>query len=140
MKMSDRHHRNFQRIYIIWIYHRLWEEMNMYLFTENHTPAHIVKVLPKASDVFKVYGINFCCKGHIELKDVFDEMELKGASILAELNDADDNWMTKGSKATNWDAKSLTKNIIIRIYRMNYQLSASLSLVFIVCMDTLLHM
>ena len=94
----------------------------MYLFTENHTPAHIVKVFPKASDVFKVYGINFCCKGHIELKDVFDEMELKGASILAELNDADDNWMTKGSKATNWDAKSLTKNIIIRIYRMNYQL------------------
>ena len=68
MKMSDRHHRNFQRIYIIWIYHRLWEEMNMYLFTENHTPAHIVKVFPKASDVFKVYGINFCCKGHIELK------------------------------------------------------------------------
>lgn len=93
----------------------------MYLFTESHTPAYIAKVLPKASDLFKEYGINFCCKGNIELKETFDKNELEGLAILEKLNGAYDDWVTKGSKASNWDAKSLTKNIIIRIYKMSYQ-------------------
>ena len=32
-------------------------------FTKEHTPAEIVKVFPKASDLFKTQKIDFCCGG-----------------------------------------------------------------------------
>ncbi len=80
----------------------------MHIFTEEHTPAQIVKEFPKASDLFKFHGINFCCKGDIELKKTFDHKNVEGSNILTELNGAYDEWLSKGNKAINWDTKSLT--------------------------------
>src|SRR5690625_4578395 len=117
----------------------------MYIFTEEHTPAQIVKEFPKASDLFKVHGINFCCKGDIELKKTFDHKNLEGSNILTELNGAYDEWLSKGNKAINWDTKSLTditnyiRNIIILIYKMSYPLWESLLRVSIVYMARILR-
>ena len=81
----------------------------METFTEEHTPAYIVKEFPKASDIFKTYGINFCCKGDILLKDTFANKDLEGNAILHELNSTYDDWKAKGNQATNWDFKSSTE-------------------------------
>src|SRR5690625_1990242 len=81
----------------------------METFTEEHTPAYIVKEFPKASDIFKTYGINFCCKGDILLKDTFANKDLEGNAILYELNSTYDDWKAKGNQATNWDFKSSTE-------------------------------
>jgi len=87
----------------------------METFTEEHTPAYIVKEFPKASDIFKTYGINFCCKGDILLKDTFADKDLEGNAILQELNSTYDDWKAKGNQATNWDSKSsaeITNHIV----------------------------
>lgn len=90
----------------------------MHNFTEEQTPAHIVKVFPKASDVFKTYGINFCCQGDRVLKDTFDEKELEGPSILTELNNAYSIWKDKGNEAIDWDEVSLS--FVIDYIKENY--------------------
>ncbi|WP_343032910.1 DUF542 domain-containing protein [Virgibacillus doumboii] len=57
-------------------------------FTAEHTPAEIVKVFPKASDLFKERRIDFCCGGNRPLSDVFEEKDMDDSIILNELNNA----------------------------------------------------
>lgn len=90
----------------------------MHTFTEEHTPAHIVKVFPKASDLFKVHGINFCCKGDILLKDTFVEKSLAGEEVLEKLNTSYESWIEKGNSATNWEAMSVTE--LVECIKINY--------------------
>lgn len=79
----------------------------MNTFTAEDTPAYIVKVFPKASDLFKVQGINFCCKGDIALKDTFAKKAIDGTDVLHALNESYKEWSATGNKAANWDAHSL---------------------------------
>lgn len=90
----------------------------MHTFTEEQTPAHIVKVFPKASDVFKTYGINFCCQGERQLKDTFNEKELEGLTVLTHLNDAYSDWQAQGNQAVNWEELSVTE--IAQYIKENY--------------------
>lgn len=99
----------------------------MHTFTEEHTPAHIVKVFPKASDLFKVHGINFCCKGDIVLKDTFVEKSLPGEEVLEKLNTSYESWKEKGNIATNWEAMSVKE--LVEYIKVNFHafLQAELS-------------
>src|SRR5690625_3983001 len=83
----------------------------MIQFTAEQTPAEIVKMFPKASDLFKQKKINFCCSGNRPLTDVFIENSLDGATVLTELNIAYEDWKNKGNTRTDWDTLSLTELI-----------------------------
>src|SRR5690625_6049487 len=85
--------------------------MIMNQFTAEHTPAEIVKIFPKASDLFKQRKIDFCCGGNRPLTDVFTEKSLDEMTVLTELNTAYKNWINKGHASTDWDALSMTELI-----------------------------
>src|SRR5690625_5948720 len=80
-------------------------------FTAEHTPAEIVKLFPKASDLFKQRKIDFCCGGNRLLTDVFTEKSLDEMTVLTELNKAYTDWLNKGHATTDWDALSMTELI-----------------------------
>jgi len=80
-------------------------------FTAEHTSAEIVKIFPKASDLFKQRKIDFCCGGNRPLTDVFTEKSLDEMTVLTELNTAYKNWINKGHASTDWDALSMTELI-----------------------------
>ncbi|SDQ65238.1 iron-sulfur cluster repair di-iron protein [Virgibacillus salinus] len=73
-------------------------------FTTEHTPAEIVKVFPKASDLFKERRIDFCCGGDRPLGDVFKEGKIDETVVLGELNSAFDSWKQEDHEIVDWDA------------------------------------
>lgn len=88
------------------------------MFTAESTPGNIVKEFPKASDLFKQYDINFCCGGHVPLKETFSQKALDGNAILTELNTAYENWSEENHDTIDWDSKSLSE--IIDHIQTNY--------------------
>lgn len=78
----------------------------MTIFTNEHTPADIVKIFPKASDLFKVHQIDFCCGGDRPLKDSFMENNLNEQDILFELNAIFQDWQKEDHDIIDWDAYS----------------------------------
>ncbi|WP_234402399.1 iron-sulfur cluster repair di-iron protein [Oceanobacillus damuensis] len=78
-------------------------------FTDEHTPANIVKVFPKASDLFKENKIDFCCGGNRPLNESFEEKELDGDRILEKLNAAFEQWNKQDHHLIDWDGKSLSE-------------------------------
>ncbi len=76
------------------------------IFTAEHTPAEVIKVFPKASDLFKKHRIDFCCGGDKQLSETFSEGKIDETIVLTELNTAYDNWQQEDHHVTNWDAYS----------------------------------
>ncbi|MFD1039028.1 iron-sulfur cluster repair di-iron protein [Virgibacillus byunsanensis] len=76
----------------------------MNTFTAEHTPAEIVKVFPKASDLFKKRRIDFCCGGDKPLEQVFTKGNMDATTVLTELNTAYENWEKDDNEVTDWDA------------------------------------
>src|SRR5690625_1962983 len=72
-------------------------------FTKKHTPAEIVKVFPKASDLFKSYRIDFCCGGDKVLKDTFVSQQINAEKVLDSLNQAYEAWKKTDEQAIDWD-------------------------------------
>ena len=58
--------------------------MNTFKSTQNI--GDIVTIMPKASDIFKKYNIDFCCGGNRPLSQAIMEQNLNEAEILAKLN------------------------------------------------------
>lgn len=56
-------------------------------FNENYTLGDIVAVLPKASEIFKKYRIDFCCGGHRPLSEALKELNLDELEVLNKLNE-----------------------------------------------------
>ncbi|MRH42740.1 iron-sulfur cluster repair di-iron protein [Aquibacillus halophilus] len=75
----------------------------MTTFTINDTPADIVKVFPKSSDLFKKNRIDFCCGGDKPLAEVFAKKNMNEGAILGELNASYLDWKSKGNVETDWD-------------------------------------
>lgn len=75
----------------------------MNTFTQEHTPAEIVKVFPKASDLFKSYRIDFCCGGDKVLKDTFVSQQINAEEVLDSLNQAYEAWKKTDEQAIDWD-------------------------------------
>ncbi|HDR8054708.1 TPA: DUF542 domain-containing protein, partial [Bacillus cereus] len=55
-------------------------------FTETSIVGEIVTQFPKASDLFKLYRIDFCCGGNKPLIDAIHERNLSATEVLTELN------------------------------------------------------
>src|SRR5699024_2853065 len=83
----------------------------MNVFTEEHTPAEVVKAFPQASDLFKNHRIDFCCGGDKVLKKTFAEEQLDAQSILQSLNDAYTKWQETAEEAFDWDSMPLPELI-----------------------------
>jgi regulator of cell morphogenesis and NO signaling len=81
----------------------------MVRFTIEDTPANIVKIFPKASDMFKKYQIDFCCGGNRPLQESITEKDLDATIILEELNVSYEEWNKEDHQVVDWDAKSLSE-------------------------------
>src|SRR5699024_1893729 len=90
----------------------------MHTFTAEETPASIVKVFPKASDLFKERRINFCCNGDRPLKEVFSTENHDSEAVLSELNTAYSEWQKSNQKSADWDKMPLSELVD---YILNYQ-------------------
>lgn len=73
-------------------------------FTTSDTPGEIVKIFPKASDLFKENQIDFCCGGDRPLGEVFEEKQLSKDIILEQLNSEYETWKDAGNQPKDWDA------------------------------------
>jgi len=74
------------------------------VFQIHQTVGDIVAKLPKASEIFKQYKIDFCCGGNRKLSEVVNEQKLDASEILRKLNDA----MTESANL-NEGVKSFTE-------------------------------
>lgn len=60
----------------------------MKTFQTSQSIGEIVSIMPKASDIFKKYGIDFCCGGHRPLIDAIKEQNLDEQELLNTLEEA----------------------------------------------------
>lgn len=60
----------------------------MKTFKTSQSIGEIVSIMPKASDIFKKYGIDFCCGGHRPLAEAIKEQNLDEEEILDKLKEA----------------------------------------------------
>ncbi|WHH57787.1 iron-sulfur cluster repair di-iron protein [Petroclostridium sp. X23] len=60
----------------------------MSTFNISQSIGEIVSIMPKASDVFKKYNIDFCCGGHRPLSEAIREHKLNDQEILRKLDEA----------------------------------------------------
>lgn len=60
----------------------------MKTFNTSQSIGEIVSIMPKASDIFKKYGIDFCCGGHRPLADAIREQNLDEEELLDRLEEA----------------------------------------------------
>jgi regulator of cell morphogenesis and NO signaling len=60
----------------------------MKTFKTSQSIGEIVSIMPKASDIFKKYGIDFCCGGHHSLAEAIKEQNLDEGKLLGELDAA----------------------------------------------------
>lgn len=81
----------------------------MHTFTAEETPASIVKIFPKASDLFKERRINFCCNGDRSLEEVFSTENHDSEAVLSELNTAYSEWQKSNQKSADWDKMPLSE-------------------------------
>lgn len=72
-------------------------------FTAKQTPAEIVKIFPKASDLFKERRIDFCCNGNRPLSEVFRQDNVDGTAVLGDLNHAYEGWKNEDQEVIDWD-------------------------------------
>lgn len=97
----------------------------MITFNETHTPADIVKVFPKASDLFKANRVDFCCGGDKPLQEVFEKKKnLDGVGLLTELNTAYSAWKESGNSEIDWDtipASQLIDHILDKHHRFLHE-------------------
>ncbi|GGJ97997.1 iron-sulfur cluster repair di-iron protein [Lentibacillus kapialis] len=75
-------------------------------FTIEHKPADIVKMYPKASDLFKKKRIDFCCGGDRPLAEIFKERNIDEEEVMGELNLSYQNWQKEDHEVIDWDAKA----------------------------------
>ncbi|MDX8045629.1 iron-sulfur cluster repair di-iron protein [Gracilibacillus sp. S3-1-1] len=77
----------------------------MRTFQLSDTPANIVKVYPKASDIFKKEKIDFCCGGNQPLNIVLDKKNRKidGEELIRTINYSYQAWIVAGNQELNWD-------------------------------------
>ena len=60
----------------------------MNAFNISQSIGEIVSMMPKASEVFKEYNIDFCCGGHRPLSEAIKEQKLNSQEVLQKLDAA----------------------------------------------------
>lgn len=93
----------------------------MHTFNIDHTPAEIVRLFPKASDLFKENKIDFCCGGDKPLRETLAKKQvINEGELLQVLNDAYADWKEAGNKEVDWEQVSRTE-LIDHIMRNHHQ-------------------
>lgn len=77
-------------------------------FTLEQRTGEIVKIFPKASDIFRQRKIDFCCSGDRPLIEAVTENSLNGEAVLSELNTAYEKWKNEDNDHINWDVIPLS--------------------------------
>lgn len=71
----------------------------------------IVSRFPRASEVFKAFGIDFCCGGNRPLSDAVREKDLKDEDVLQKLEEAYTNSLTIKERNIDWRTAPLSSLI-----------------------------
>lgn len=95
-------------------------------FTAEDKPAEIIKMYPKASDLFKAHKIDFCCGGDKPLYESFEENNLNGNEILFNLNEGYDKWSNEKNEITDWDEMPLADLVDYIVYHHHAYLKQEL--------------
>ena len=82
----------------------------MSVFSTDRTVGDIVADMPKAAEVFKTYGIDFCCGGKRLLSDVLREQNINEGEVLEKLDRA---YEKNRNLSGQTDFKSLTGTELI---------------------------
>lgn len=96
------------------------------MIKNTQTPAEVVGLYPKASDIFTLHHIDFCCGGERPLKEVFIEQSLDGEEVIHALNRGYKEWKEAGNEAVNWYDKSYTDIINEIMYHYHAKLKEEL--------------
>jgi regulator of cell morphogenesis and NO signaling len=80
-------------------------------FTSEHKIGDIVAFFPGASNVFKAYGIDFCCGGGRPLADALEKQKLESNEVLLKLNAAYQAATESGQKDIDWTAATYSQLI-----------------------------
>ncbi|HLS35802.1 MAG TPA: DUF542 domain-containing protein [Bacillota bacterium] len=99
------------------------------MFHEQNTPAEVIKKYPQASDLFKQYHINFCCKGDRTISNQCEDLNISPATIVNELNDRYDVWKKEGRAAKEWDNIPIPE--LVEIIRSKYHIYLKKELVML---------
>lgn len=70
----------------------------------------IVAILPKASEVFKIYHIDFCCGGNRPLSEAIEEQHLNGDEVLQKLNEV---YVESSNYVNQTDFKAMSRSELI---------------------------
>lgn len=93
----------------------------MSIFSVTQSVGEIVSIMPKASDVFKRYNIDFCCGGHRELSEVLKEQKINEQVLLKELDEAYEETNKLKSDKNNMDFRKMShKNLIDYIVEIHH--------------------
>ncbi|GAA0772917.1 iron-sulfur cluster repair di-iron protein [Clostridium subterminale] len=80
-------------------------------FNSSQTVGEIVSIMPKASEIFKQYKIDFCCGGNRPLTDVLYELHLDENLILNKINEIFEE--SNNTKEVSIDFRALTSSELI---------------------------
>ncbi len=80
-------------------------------FDKNERIGQVVIDFPKSTEIFMKYNIDFCCGGdrNVETAITEDNPEASVDSILSEVNEAYDGFLSEDYKKTDWENKSMTE-------------------------------
>lgn len=74
---------------------------------KNATIGEVVVELPKATEIFKNYGIDFCCGGHRNLRSVAEEQGIDQEKLFKDLDIAyEERKESYGSQKDNFESMS----------------------------------
>jgi len=77
--------------------------------------GEVVVELPKATEVFKEFGIDFCCGGHRNLANIIEEQKIDRAALFAKLDklyeERKAGYEEKGNRFEQMSAETLTTYI-----------------------------
>lgn len=74
----------------------------MNVFTTHDKVGEIVARMPRASEVFKRYSVDFCCGGHRPLAEAVSEANADEGAVLAELETAYADMQSKKELHRDW--------------------------------------
>ncbi|MGJ7919562.1 iron-sulfur cluster repair di-iron protein [Neobacillus sp. LXY-4] len=94
--------------------------MNTMPFTETSLVRDIVNELPKSSDLFKSYRIDFCCGGNRPVAEAAAERNVNMETLMAELAEVYKNSVNEPIDLevwTNTDSQTLINHVIDKYHR-----------------------
>lgn len=90
-----------------------------YVFSSNDKIGDIVARMPKASEVFKVFKIDFCCGGHRPLMEAINEGGLNEEEVLSKLQEAYEEVKDLKSENEDW-TKASFMNLIDHVVNTHH--------------------